>query len=372
MDKPNMHRLLELYVHSIPALGHVRHFSEVIFEKAHQPFKRAIQESNHRLGNVQAVEHSLMNDWRERLCASISDKTSKATASSREYDTISSLLIGNLSKTFTQDGGMEFALRSIVDDMLIPAIAQQTGREQSCSNICAVNGARWSASQKKSGNDAVQYKEHLRTITQCLCVEHEQDIQFYNVATLQRRRGESSSHHRIYCGNVVQAIVRFNPDEPVIDHIDSCLDTSHTDDYSIGLFLVKGTFEVTCAAEDSRTRGVQRACPEKSLYVLAKKCVYLEEKYVTIDCTYQNLVYILALSEHVRRVGMLHACFRALGSGSKHANPSTSSQQSMQNGECVFEEIAGSAVVHHAKLNIEEGGVFHVFTTRTGYPPRMG
>jgi len=46
LDKPNVHMNLEIYVHTIPLLGHVRHFAELPFECAHQPLKRAIERSN--------------------------------------------------------------------------------------------------------------------------------------------------------------------------------------------------------------------------------------------------------------------------------------------------------------------------------------
>jgi hypothetical protein len=46
LNKPNVHRLLELYTHTIPAFGHSRHEQELLFETEHQPLKRAISSSN--------------------------------------------------------------------------------------------------------------------------------------------------------------------------------------------------------------------------------------------------------------------------------------------------------------------------------------
>ena len=67
LDKPNLHRLLELYNHTIPAFGHVRHFMELVFENAHQPLKRCIVRGNHQRGHLAAVGHCLGNDWEGRL-----------------------------------------------------------------------------------------------------------------------------------------------------------------------------------------------------------------------------------------------------------------------------------------------------------------
>lgn len=69
LDKPNLHRLIELYTHSIPAMGHVRHFAELVFEFAHQPLKRGIVRSNPQNPQIQAVKHALADDWQDRFAA---------------------------------------------------------------------------------------------------------------------------------------------------------------------------------------------------------------------------------------------------------------------------------------------------------------
>ncbi|PXF41580.1 hypothetical protein BWQ96_08694 [Gracilariopsis chorda] len=67
LDKPNLHRLIELYGNTIPAFGHARHFTELVFETAHQPLKRCVSRSNHHNAHVSTVEHCLSNDWQGRL-----------------------------------------------------------------------------------------------------------------------------------------------------------------------------------------------------------------------------------------------------------------------------------------------------------------
>ena len=52
LNKPNVHGLLELYAHTLPAFGHVGHFQELLFETAHQPLKRGIKRSNEHDQNV--------------------------------------------------------------------------------------------------------------------------------------------------------------------------------------------------------------------------------------------------------------------------------------------------------------------------------
>jgi hypothetical protein len=71
LNKPNVHRLLELYTHTLPAFGHVGHFQELLFETAHQPLKRGIKRSNNRDPHLSAVQAVLANDWETRLALEI-------------------------------------------------------------------------------------------------------------------------------------------------------------------------------------------------------------------------------------------------------------------------------------------------------------
>lgn len=52
LKKPNLHWRLELCKHSIPAMGHTRDFSELVFECAHQPLRQAIANSNNHESHI--------------------------------------------------------------------------------------------------------------------------------------------------------------------------------------------------------------------------------------------------------------------------------------------------------------------------------
>ena len=67
LDKPNLHRLLEFFTHTLPLFGSVRHVQELLFESAHQPLKRGVAQSNMKNSQLQAMEHRLANDWKTRL-----------------------------------------------------------------------------------------------------------------------------------------------------------------------------------------------------------------------------------------------------------------------------------------------------------------
>ena len=74
LDKPNVHRMIELYQHTLPRFGHMPTVDELPFEAAHQPLKRALSRSNHKDGHVFATKSVLANDWRLRMgdiCATL-------------------------------------------------------------------------------------------------------------------------------------------------------------------------------------------------------------------------------------------------------------------------------------------------------------
>ena len=73
LDKPNVHRFLELFTHTIPLFGHVRHIQELLFEGAHQALKRGISRSNGLNAELQAMVHRISNDWKNRIALECKD-----------------------------------------------------------------------------------------------------------------------------------------------------------------------------------------------------------------------------------------------------------------------------------------------------------
>jgi hypothetical protein len=67
LDKPNVHRLIELYAHRIPSYGHVKHVAELLFESGHQPLKHGVTNSNHHEPQGAAIRSALHKDWQSRL-----------------------------------------------------------------------------------------------------------------------------------------------------------------------------------------------------------------------------------------------------------------------------------------------------------------
>ena len=83
LDKPNLHRPLELNFHSFPAFGHVKHFTELVLESEHQLLRRCITKINHHNAQTSTVEHCLGNDW-QRWISLLHQEVKKSNSDDEE------------------------------------------------------------------------------------------------------------------------------------------------------------------------------------------------------------------------------------------------------------------------------------------------
>ena len=67
LDRPNMHRFVELFVHTLPMFGSMRYIEELILEKAHQSAKKAVDMSNNKNPQIQAMSDYLFDDFTCRM-----------------------------------------------------------------------------------------------------------------------------------------------------------------------------------------------------------------------------------------------------------------------------------------------------------------
>jgi hypothetical protein len=132
LDKPNVHRLLELFVHTLPALGHLHHIQELVFETAHQPLKRAMRGSNYRSEQLFAVNAALASDWESRLAMEVE----RALESGEEWSSESCLRIERLvtgDARLCQSSMSTFAVQSA---FVPPLIAELSAvRRRQCKSL---------------------------------------------------------------------------------------------------------------------------------------------------------------------------------------------------------------------------------------------
>jgi hypothetical protein len=137
LKKPNVHSLIELYVHTIPAFGHVRRVQELLFETAHQPLKRAICRSNMRDPQVTAVEATLSNNWETRLSLEMQSLGDPDTWTDVQCLRVQRLVAGSNAKELP---GMD-QVRSVFCSPVLSALSQVGKRLSSRAG----NGVTWSA-----------------------------------------------------------------------------------------------------------------------------------------------------------------------------------------------------------------------------------
>lgn len=67
IDPPNAHRLLELYTHMVPLLGHALFLSRLTLEANHQPLKYSISKDTDSRSHISPVPTLIMKAWFRRI-----------------------------------------------------------------------------------------------------------------------------------------------------------------------------------------------------------------------------------------------------------------------------------------------------------------
>ena len=67
VDRPNLHRILELAHHTIPLFNNVRYLCELVFESSHQPLKFYLWRNHTTNSHVYSVQVVFAKDWLDRL-----------------------------------------------------------------------------------------------------------------------------------------------------------------------------------------------------------------------------------------------------------------------------------------------------------------
>ncbi len=73
VDKPTVHRLVELVYSTLPMVGHASRVGELVLEKCHQSLKRAICQGNNRDVQLTAMSSVMFTDWKGRLSIQAND-----------------------------------------------------------------------------------------------------------------------------------------------------------------------------------------------------------------------------------------------------------------------------------------------------------
>lgn len=234
LDKPNLHRLLELCMHSIPALGHVRHFNELVFECAHQPLKRAMSKSSFHESHIQGIDNAIADDWKARISVLLSDLDNPDSDRDAFIDSAMNLLCGRGQRALRLLSAMD-KMRELTFSVLkrLPLHAVLKPRYGMKMNADRI----WVPSlieDEKSISFSLRSHIHGILLDYAMNVTHKSS-KFYKRASRVIVSGAgthpevykfSTAHDVVYHGSVVQALVSDSM-LPLIDV--KCIEDDHTE-----------------------------------------------------------------------------------------------------------------------------------------------
>ena len=69
IDTPNVHRIIELVLNTVPAYGHCLLFAELPFEAFHQALKRNLSKNTTPVAHISAMKCVVLSDWFRRIAS---------------------------------------------------------------------------------------------------------------------------------------------------------------------------------------------------------------------------------------------------------------------------------------------------------------
>lgn len=133
IDKPNVHRLLELVLCTLPMVGQITRIGELVLEKTHQVVKRAIKLSNNRQVQLHAMQSAAINDWQGRLTMLVEDGLSSSSTARLSLRGCFRLLHGREYLLALNGVLSESHYKQILQQIGPPGLLPRELREQCCS-----------------------------------------------------------------------------------------------------------------------------------------------------------------------------------------------------------------------------------------------
>ena len=365
LDKPNLHRLLELYFHTLPGFGHARHVTELVLENAHQPLKRCMIRSNHKDAQVTSVEHCLGDDWQRRVSLLHEGLQSSDRNQDRYRRGLRRLILGSTmddtgpnSTDENLDRREEDSCRiareadilvsSLLAGPLPKVLARTTYGCRLTSSLCVwITVGELAEDVLRAVPIGVQGVFDISNLTvhsEGLLYEHIPNVhtgerwkmRVYKYAKRVRelKSGHSvrisTAHDRVYSGCVVQTLIS-----------SPCTDRKILIP-GAGINATKRTYAVI---------GIVARTGEKAVWAIVVECQLMGNRLrVPMEFTESDIM-LLSLTDNVHRVAIVHDCAHR------------------ESDKCKLDP--GSRRVIHEQ-HILSGGTFLFFDNKAGYPPRNG
>jgi len=365
LNKPNVHRLLELYTHTIPAFGHCKHIQELLFETAHQPLKRAIARSNQRSPHVHAVSAALANDWECRLSIEVSSCGDPDSWTPQDCMRLQGLIAG---REYAWLGGPD-AIRAAFPKPVLSQLAKVRRTLSSGTSDLVVWRLHFQEAVREDIDESwKRFSTENRDIFEeaIISIKNSPARRSFEAMTLQVASSASSWHQHdklnyirrrfgnISAGSVVQALVKEDGypgrEEENVKELDTPISKTevHSTDYRVTFWFILGFFEARYRSLGANNRAVEEG--DSFPYAVVKPCSGMDSVPVNdpVRVDIGSKAYVLPLAQSVRETMCVHACAHAA------------------EGCQVLQDK-----VHHSGL-LGQGTPFYIFGRREGYPPRTG
>ena len=355
IDRPNIHRLVELSTHTLPNYYHVLYICEMVYESSHQPLKFFLSRNHSANGHIYALHSILAKDWMLRLWAlwkiHTSDSERKedrtyallglirllAGPAADEVDWLSSIAREALEELrqyihFLFQGTVENRLAKWYADLVITQTLPAKWVPHTPVDYCTI-----------TANERYFFDRMISSL-QSLSVHNTTSFTAHSTALLDRGFGSAtkSYHERLNLGDVIQLLL------PVASRGHVFLDNLRSIDGVPHFFVIGGLIKADC--------GVLWAC--------VKKCTALSTVMSTqipnfkqdpiLQVTMPNFygsgtetVHFLQLKGDVKKVGVV--------------NDYSSLDHNV---------FSSDNLIVEQSTNTLDGGKFLLLTRSMGFPPR--
>lgn len=356
VDKPNIHRLLELVQQTIPLFNHIGYFCELVFESAHQPLKYFLSRNHSLNSHIHSVQLILAKDWMVRLWSLWRIHFDEQESSDSRHHALIGifrlLLGGDIdSIDWTSEGVSQTLteMRDHVHYLMKGTVHRRFYKWYHDSQMSFEAEAAWVfQSPPKNYSFPDTQRSFLRkSVTQLakLCLEKECNFTLGYKALLHRGFGSSakSSHEQLGISDVVQVLLR--PGFKSKKFLTSYVSNKGTPHFFVVGGFIKGKSGVSWVVVHQCTLVSPKSVGQLPDLRVSPMIQVRTKKFYDLDRLpdYQYL----RLSSNVRKVGVLHNCSKK--------------------GRCVFS--FDTRQVEHSCTPLDDGHFF-ILSRSMGYPPR--
>ena len=336
LNKPNVHRALELCILTVPSFGHARNCSEMVLESTHRSFKRWLETNTNANAHITAVERTLLRDWMNRVHGLYIQSTKgDEEMKVRTERGLLRLLVGQDALTMDRSrrGATEFVteFHTAMDEAFREPVLDELPSTDQWSDMGA-SAYAWELSNDvdSSGEESETLEDGLKLVEDWYTCNGVEDVDLSECAVAKYMATDSMSgsrrayaYHKVTRGCAVSVVCRGQG--------------------GIGT-IIRGARmgEERCTVRFFAVYEVVRASNGDNW------CVVKELTRTGVGYSVQDSVLaILLLGRRVRRVCVMHAC-------DEHCSVNTNRGK----------------VTHSSALL--RGGVHRIVTRQGGYPPHLG